>query len=133
MTTENLTHSNADLVARYVELRDKKAEIEAAHKATIAKYTEAMDRLERHFLNHLNETSSESVATVAGTFFKSETVSAKVEDWDQTLPFIRDNGLWNMLDKRVNKTAIKEYMDANGDLPPGVGLHREIVVRVRRA
>lgn len=133
MTAETLTHSNADIVARYVELRDKKAEIEAAHKAHIAKYDEAMEKLERHLLAHLNETASESVATAAGTFFKSETTSAKVADWDQTLAFVRENEMWNMLDKRVNKTAVKEYMEAHNDLPPGVSLHREIVVRVRRA
>lgn len=133
MTTETLAANNVEIVARYIELRDKKAEIEAAHKAVIAKYDDAMERLERYLLNHLNETGSESVATAAGTFFKSEVSSAKIDDWDQTLAFIRQNDMWNLLDKRVNKTVVKEYVDAHDDLPPGVSLRREKVVRIRRS
>ncbi len=131
---------NAALVARYIEIRDLKAKVKAEADEKIAKLDDALDKLERHFLSHLNETKSDSVGTASGTFFKSKVTSATVADWDQLLTFVRENGLWHMLDKRVNKTATIEYMDANTDpetgekqLPPGVNYREETVVRVRAA
>jgi hypothetical protein len=55
-----------------------------------------------------------------------------VADWDQTLNWIKTEGAWHMLDRRVNKTAVEAYREANNDLPPGVNWRDEIVVNVRR-
>ena len=130
MTT---TPEYSSLVERYIQLRDHITAREAAHKAEIAKFKEAQARIEKHLLAHLNTTGASSVSTAHGTFFKAERSSATVADWALALDYIKSNDLWNMLDKRVNKTAVKEFLEEHGDLPPGVDLRRELVVQIRRA
>lgn len=133
MSTEQPTQNTAEIVTRYIALRDKKAELDAAHKAKVAEYDTAMEKIEQHLLAQLQANEADSMATAAGTFYKSETMSVRVDDWQSTLNFIKAENAWHMLDKRVNKTAVKEFMEAVNDLPPGLSLHREAVVRVRRA
>lgn len=134
MTTEApTTANNAELVARYIKIREAKQALEAAHKAEVAKLDEALARLERFFLEQLNTMGASSVSTPAGVFFRQETTNVKTDDWDQTLNFIRENNAWHMLNRAVNKTAVMEFMQENEDLPPGVSLRRETVVRVHRA
>lgn len=139
MTTETDTPvaaapvNQADLVAKYVQLRDAKKALDDAHKAKVAQLEEGMQRIERYFMQRLDEAGANSVATPNGTFFKSEVVNVKVDDWQLTLDYIRKNDAWHLLNKAVNKTAVTDFVEQNEDLPPGISLRREAVVRVHRA
>jgi hypothetical protein len=37
------------------------------------------------------------------------------------------------LESKANKTAVAAYMEANGELPPGVNVSRKLTVGVRRS
>jgi hypothetical protein len=121
------------LIDRYVKLRDKKAVMKAEYEASVAKIDEAMEKVENFILGHLNANGVDSVGSPAGTAFKSTVTSATVKDWDALLDYIKRDQAWNLLDHRVNKTAVIEYKDAHSDLPPGVNWREEAVVRIRRA
>jgi len=121
-------------VARYIELRDKKAVKKAEFDKELARYDEAMSKIEAIMLQSLNESNMESVRTEAGTFFKQTQTRVGVADWDAVRDFITENNMWHMLDKRVNKTAVLQYKQENdGAIPPGLNYSEEIVVNVRRA
>lgn len=122
-----------DLIDRYVKLRDRKAQMKAEYEASVAKIDEAMEKVENYILGHLNANGIESVGSAAGTAFKQSVTSATVGDWDALLAHIRTTESWNLLDRRVNKTAVVEFKEANNDLPPGVNWREESVVRIRRA
>jgi hypothetical protein len=121
------------VVEKYVEIRDKQAELRKAQTAEMAKYNDALLKLEAWLMNSLNESGAESVRTVSGTVYKSIRTSAKVADWDALLEFITDNGAWNFLERRVSKTAVEEYMEGEGGTPPGVSVVREATIGVRRS
>jgi hypothetical protein len=121
------------VVERYVQIRDKKAEMKKAFEASVAPLTEAMDRLENAVLKALNDQGVESVRTKAGTAYKSTSTSATVADWEQVLPWIKENDRWDMLEKRVNKTAVEQFRTDNDDLPPGINWREAITVNVRRS
>jgi hypothetical protein len=121
------------LIDRYVKLRDKKAEMKAEYDASVAKIDEAMEKVENFILGHLNTNGIDSVGAPAGTAFKQQMTSATVRDWDALLGHIRATESWNLLDHRVNKTAVLEFKDQHNDLPPGVNYREETVVRIRRA
>jgi nanoRNase/pAp phosphatase (c-di-AMP/oligoRNAs hydrolase) len=121
------------IVERYVQLRDKKAEMKAAYEASVADLTAAMDRLESAILQTLNEQGVESVRTAHGTAMKIRSTSATVADWDSLLGFIQGNERWDMLEKRVSKTAVEQFRAANDDLPPGVNYKEAITIGIRRA
>lgn len=122
-----------DLVTKYIELRDAKAKIEAEMKAKTAKIVTIMDRIEAAILAEFQESGVESVRTKDGTAYKQVRTSAGVADWDATLSYIQQNGLWHMLERRVSKTAVEQFKEAHGELPPGLNWREEVVINVRRS
>ncbi len=122
-----------ELIEKYIAIRDKKAEIVAAHKAKIAKIDETLDKVEAVLLVQLEENGMESARCKSGTVYKSNRTSATVADWDYVLNFIQTHDLWNMLERRVSKQAVEQYKEEHGDLPPGINWREEVVVNVRRS
>lgn len=122
-----------DIIEKYIELRDKKAELSAAYKKKIAGLDAALDQLEVILLEKLNEIGMDSAKGSTGTVYKSKRTSATVADWDYVLDHIQKNELWNMLEKRVSKQAVEQYVEEHGDLPPGINWREEVVVNIRRS
>ena len=92
-----------------------------------------LDKIEAALLAEFTESGIESLRTKAGTAYKQTRTSAGVADWEAVLRFIQDNELWHMLEKRVSKSAVEQFKDANGDLPPGLNWREEVVINVRRS
>jgi len=121
------------LIERYVLLRDKKAQIKAAYEAEVAEYDGAMDRIEGAIMAHLNATGTTKTGSKAGTAFIEKTTSCTTADAEAFFSYVQANGLWHLMDKRPNKTAVAEFRAANDDIPPGLNWREEAVVRIRRA
>lgn len=121
------------IVERYIQLRDRKAQMKAAYEASVADITAGMNKLEGAILASLNEQGAESFRTAHGTAYKSTSTSATVADWDSLLGFVKENGAWEMLEKRVSKAAVDQYRAANDDLPPGINYREAVSVGVRRS
>lgn len=123
------------LLDRYVKLRDKKDQIVSAHKKEVAKFDEALERIENVLLRMMNETGTESVRTIYGTAYKTRKTSAVVADWDCVSDWVKDepDERWSMLEKRVSKSFVEAYREAHNDLPPGVDWREEIAVNVKRS
>lgn len=120
-----------ELVAKYLKLREVKTRLSNDYKAKVAKVDDVMDKIEGAILAQFNELGVESARTSAGTAYRQVRTSTTVADWDAVLHFIQENELYNMLERRVNKTAVEEYVAENGALPPGVNLRQEVVINVR--
>lgn len=123
----------AKLARVYVKLRDAKQEIERKAEAEAAELQAKMDIIAASMLNFMNENKMDSIATTSGTFYRQMDIKPSGSDWDAFYKWIAKNDGFEFLERRIKKTAIKEYMDTHkGKLPPGVTVHREYVVRVRR-
>ena len=68
----------------------------------------------------------------SGTAFITTTDFANVADWDAVLAFIQENEAWDMLEKRISKNAVRQYMDKNKSVPSGVNYGTRIDVNVRK-
>lgn len=123
----------SDLIGNYLKLRDAKAELDAKHKANIARYTKAMTKIETTLLSEFNETGQESAKTSVGTAYVSTRTSAKVADRDSFLQFVIENDAWDFIENRVNKTAAEEYLAEHEELPAGVDITRSMTVNIRRS
>lgn len=120
-----------EIVKRYVQARDRKAQLKADYEGKVAALDEAMKRCEAHILKHFQETGQTSAGTPAGTAYISTQTSATVADWDTVFKWINENEFWHFLEHKVNKTAVSEFRAANDDLPPGVNWREEKVIRIR--
>lgn len=122
-----------ELVGKYVELRDKKKAIDDEAKSKTERITAVMDKIESILLLSFQTSGTESVRTAAGTAYKQTRTSAGVADWPAVLEFIKENQLWDMLERRVAKAVVEQYKEEHGELPPGVNYRSEVVVNVRRS
>lgn len=129
MPEMNITH----LVSRYIAARDLKAKIVAKHKAKLEPLDAAMDKTELAILDFFQKHGMDSAKCEAGTAYRSTKGSATVADMDAFLDFVRKNDAWHMLERRVSKVAVEEYVDQTKDLPPGVTYSRIATIGVRRA
>lgn len=109
-----------DLVHRFIQVRDKKSQMKAAFEAQAAKLTELQDKIEALLLVRFEELGVTSMKTAHGTAYTSVRASASVADWDAVLTFIKDSGTYELLERRVSKTAVEQYKSAHDDLPPGI-------------
>lgn len=122
-----------EIVAKYIQLRDLKSKLDGEHKERIAPIVAAMDSSEAAIMALFNEMGIESAGCEAGTAYTSTKSSATVVDMDAFLEFVRAEGAWHMLERRVAKTTVDEYVTAHGDLPPGINYSTIKTINVRRA
>lgn len=117
----------------YLATRDERDAVKKRHSEELAPINEKLKKIENGLLQYLDRVGAKHVATDHGTVYKAVRTSCKVADWDLVLKFIRDEGLWHMLEKRVSKGAVEDYLEDTQELPPGVDISREAVVNIRRS
>lgn len=121
-----------DVIRGYVELRDQLDARKKEQAMELAPLREKMDKIEAWLQNQLQSQGLKNFKGASGTAFLKEVSSATVQDWDATLEFIKSQGRWELLERRVSKTVVEDYAETTGEVPPGVELKRETVVQVRR-
>ena len=122
----------SEAVEIYIGLRDKKAEIAAARKAEEAVVQAKMDKLEAQLMTFLDKLGGEGMRTDKGTAYISSRTSATVGDKDAFMRHVRENQAFELMDVRVNKSAVDVYAQEHGDVPPGVNYRTERTVSIRR-
>ena len=123
----------AQMVEKYIALRDKRDKLKEEHKKQLAPYTEIMGRLEGVLMAELNKLGVDSMKGEAGTVFKSTETSVSVKDWPTTFEFIKDHQAWDLLEARVSKTAALAIIEETHHPIPGVQVSQIEALRVRRS
>lgn len=126
--------NKADVVKTYIKLRDRRAQRKSEYEAADAADKEKQEKIEAYLLKEFNESGIDSIRTEFGTAYKSSRTSATVADWDAFFTnYVVPNAAWEMLERRVNKTAVEQFKAANEDLPPGINWSETQVVNIRRS
>jgi len=123
----------SEVVQKYIELRDKKAELKHAYDFKVAKIDEAIDKIEAKLLEVFDGAGMDSVKTPFGTAYASTRSTASVADREAFMEFVKEKQEWSLLEIRAAKLAVEQYKTANDDLPPGINWREERVVNVRRS
>lgn len=120
------------VILNYIKVRDKKGEIAKRHAEELKPYNEALAVMETKLLMVLNSSNVEAIKSEHGTAFKTVRSSVKIDDWSTALPFVLENGLEHMLEKRLSKSAVAEFVEAQGANLPGTHINNELTVQIRR-
>ena len=121
------------LVKAYINIRDKRSELKKEFEAQDADLKAKMTLLENTMLQHLQATNADSVRTELGTFYRQEEITPSGSDWAAFYDWVKQNDAFDALERRIKKTFVSDYMEANdGAIPPGVSVYRQYVCRVRR-
>jgi type I site-specific restriction endonuclease len=123
----------SEIVTKYIELRDKKAELKAEYDNKVASIDEVLDKIEVKLLQVFEETGSKSFSTPNGTAYASVRTSASVADKEAFMEYVKNTEQWPLLEVRASKTAVEQHRDLHEDLPPGVNWREERVVNIRRS
>lgn len=91
-------------------------------------------QLDLVLLQLLNQQGASSIATEHGTVIRSLKLKPSAADWSAIWEWIvQDPARGELLERRLKTAFIKEYMEANNNaIPPGINVHREYEVSVRR-
>lgn len=117
-----------EVVHKYVQLREKAAQL----KKERDEVKHQMEELEGLLLKVFNHLGVDNAKTEFGTAYTTHRTSVKVDDKEAFMRFVREQGLWELLEARASKLAVEHYQEINGDLPPGVSTQEEVVVNVRQ-
>jgi hypothetical protein len=126
------SHNIGDIIRTYMKLRDQKAAIEAQLKDQVAAIKVKMEKLEAYLKTQMDAQGVTSFKSEYGTAFLTTTDYASVANWDAVLNFIRENDAYDMLEKRVNKIAVRGYIERTKTVPPGVNYGTKLEVNIRR-
>jgi hypothetical protein len=121
------------VIGSYIKLRNKRDSIDAEAKQKTKLIGETMMKLEHHLMQLADAQGVDSFKTEHGTAFIKQSDYASVEDWDAVLGFIEGEKAYEFLTRKVNKLAVRDYIDTHeGVIPPGMsyGVRRDIQVRI---
>jgi len=126
-------HPTVDEVVKgYIKLRDKKNSMKKEQADELRPISEKMTLLENWLLRDLQTRKVESQKTAEGTAFISTMAAATVKDRDAFFDFVKEKGMWDLLENRVSKTVVRDYLEDTGEIVPGVNYQETQVVRIRR-
>lgn len=120
------------VIGLYMKKRLEKEQLEATVKEQLKEISEAMLKLESFLMQQMEADGVTSYKTAHGTAFKTSTDFANVADWNLTLDFIREHDKYEMLERRVNKTAVRAFMEETSGTVPGVNYGTKVSINIRK-
>jgi hypothetical protein len=119
-------------VKQYVVIRDHIKAIEEKHKKELAEWKDIQDKLTGIIQGALEACGAESIKTSEGTAYTTTRYSASLADPKAFMDHVILNGSFELMDKKANATAVRDYVAETGALPPGVNLSSMSTIGVRR-
>lgn len=121
------------VVGIYIKTRDAKKALEAEQKLALKPYEDALAKLESRALAILSEQGADSLKTKYGTCYQAVRRSVRTSDKEAFMDYVKDHEAFDLLDVRPNKTAVEDFVNEHGDLPPGISSETMLAVNFRRA
>lgn len=117
----------------YVKIRDARAALAEKFKQEDDALSEQLDQIKTALLAYCKEHNVESVRTEYGLFYRSVRTRYWTSDWESMHAFIVENNLPQLLEKRLNQSAMKQLLEENPELvPPGLNTDSEYSITVRK-
>jgi hypothetical protein len=120
-----------ELVRVFIENRNLIKTIKERHKEELAKPLKLREMLAERMLKKLKDNGQEMARTQYGTVTAVTHDSMSCKDANLFIQYVREHDEYELLDRHPNETACKEYLKANGQLPPGVKMNSKQDVSVR--
>lgn len=121
------------LVKVYVKIRDAKAELAKEFSDKEKDLNAQLAKIEAALLEHCKDTGQEGGKTKSGTFYRTVDERYWTSDWESMNSFILEHGEVGLLERRLSKKNLKQFMEERPDLhPPGLNIDRTYKIGVRR-
>lgn len=126
---KTLTYETA--IAHYMDTKDEIASIAQRAKTEQTPLKEKLAALETWITREAEKDGLSNIKTKRGTGYWSETARASVSDSAVFFDYVKESERWELMEKRVSKSAVTAQLEDTGELPPGItyGQIRNFVVR----
>lgn len=132
-TAEQVQVTVAKRVGQFIAIRDELDKMDERHKEERKGLLEAKELVTGWLQTFLEQSGSESIKTTLGTCYASSRTTASVADPKAFMDHVIATKDFDLLDRRANATAVKEYVkEHNGQTPPGVNISTMKTLGVRR-
>lgn len=122
------------LVAAYIKMRDKRAELLREYEAADADVKAQMEAVESSLLDLCKQIGADTLGSKHGKVIRTVKTRYWTSDWDSMHKFIMQHNMPELLERRISQTTMKQLLDENPDLmPPGVNVDSRYAVTIRRA
>lgn len=131
-TKEQLQAKVDQRVGQYIQVRDALKALEEEYEKKKQPLVEVQNLLNGWLMDFLDKAGADSIKTAAGTCYLSTRYTASLADPDAFMKHVIENNRFELLDRRANATAVKDYVKEHGQLPPGANLSAMKTLGVRR-
>lgn len=119
-------------VKQFIDIRDALKVMEEKHEAEKKDLLEAKNLVAGWLQSFMEKAGATSIKTECGTCHFTERTSASVADPALFMDYVISNKQFDLLDRRANVTAVKDFIKEHGAQPPGVNVSTIKTVGVRR-
>ena len=119
-------------VQQFIWARDTKQRLEDEHEKKVKELKEIMEHLQGRLQTFLDTHGLQNVKTQFGTVHHTTRYTASLADPKAFMDFVISTGKFELLDRKANATAVKDYVGTNHQLPPGCSLSTIKTVGVRK-
>ena len=125
----------ADKLAKvYLKMRDKRQELARQFEEQDSVLKEQMEIVENKMPDVCKDLGADSIKTAYGTIIRSVKTRYWTADWESMHNFIKDNGAYDLLERRIHQANMKQWLQENPDqLPMGLNSESRYSTTVRRS
>ena len=122
------------LVSVFIKIRDARDTERREWEARDAEYNEQLDLINAELLEICKDANATSIKTKHGTAIRTVKTRYWTNDWEQFYKFMIENNAPELLEKRIQQTHMKEFLEENPDvLPAGLNVDSQYTITVRRS
>jgi hypothetical protein len=116
---------------QYIDVRSAIEKLKEKHEEEMKGLLEIKELLAARIQKFMNDNKLENLKTAAGTCYTTNHYSASVMDGEAFMSLVKE-GNWDLIERRANSTAVREWVETKKELPAGVNLSVTQHLGVRR-
>lgn len=121
------------LVAVYIKMRDKRAELLRGYEEADSTVKSQMEIVESKLLDLCKEIGVDRLGSKHGTVMRTVKTRYWTGDWESMHKFILEHKMPELLERRISQTAMKQLLEENPELMPmGLNTDSKYSVTIRR-
>jgi hypothetical protein len=121
------------LVAVYIKMRDKRAELLRDYEEADSTVKAQMEIVESKLLDLCKEIGVDRLGSKHGTVMRTVKTRYWTSDWESMHKFILEKKMPELLERRISQTTMKQLLEENPELMPmGLNTDSKYSVTIRR-
>lgn len=122
-----------DLVEAYVAIRDEKRALEQSVEAQLKELDDQLAIISNALNDLCKELGADSIRTGHGTVIRSVKTKYWTNDWPSIYDFIKEHNAFELLEKRIHQSNMKQFLEENEDVHPmGLNMDKEYAITIRK-